>query len=458
MITRRTRMPASAEEVFAWHARPGAFARLVPPWEDVRLIRTEGTFGDGYRVTLRAGLFGPIGAEWVAEHFDTEPGRRFRDRQVKGPFAEWVHTHEFIPDGPDASILEDRVEFKLPLGPFGAAAEGDWVHDKIERMFAYRHAVTASDLSRHGRYRDRPRLTVAVTGSRGLVGSDLCPFLTAAGHRVLRLVRGPVRSSTTDDGTTDVGWNPDGELDPKCLEGVDAVVHLAGEGIADGRWTAAKKARIRESRIGPTRRLAEAAARAGVKALISASAIGIYGDRGDEGLDESAPAGTGFLANLAREWEAAADPARAAGVRVVHPRIGIVLSPRGGALAKQLPAFRAGGGAVLGSGKQWLSWVTIHDLIGMLHFALMEEHLSGPVNAVAPGPVTNREFGRVLAGVLGRPFLLTVPAAGLRLLFGELADAALLASQHVIPRRLLDSSFAFGQPELAGALRFLLGR
>ncbi|MGL6097618.1 MAG: TIGR01777 family oxidoreductase, partial [Fimbriiglobus sp.] len=333
---------------------------------------------------------------------------------------------------------------------------GGFVRGKLEKMFAYRHAVTASDLRRHGRFCDRPRLTVAVTGSTGLVGSDLVPFLTTGGHTVVRLVRKP-RPTEPDDGTTARIWNPDAP-DPAIFDGIDAVIHLAGENVAEGRWNAAKKARIRDSRVGPTRRLAEEAAKAGVKRFVAASAIGFYGDRGDEELDETSPRGTGFFPDTCEAWDADTRAATAAGVRVANVRVGVVLTPKGGALGKQLPAFRAGGGAVLGAGTQWIPWVTAHDLIGAFHFALMSDDVTGPVNAVSPHPVTNREFGRVLAKVLGRPYLLTAPTPVLRLMFGEMTDAVLLASTRVLPRRLTASGFAFDHPDLEPALRFLLGR
>lgn len=302
-----------------------------------------------------------------------------------------------------------------------------------------------------------PRPTVAVTGSRGLVGTDLCHSLTAGGHRVVRLVRG--EANPLGDGTTSHSWNPDAEVDPRTLEGVDAVVHLAGESIAGGRWTASRKRAIRDSRVGPTRRLAEAIAKLDRRpaVFVSASAVGVYGDRGDEVLDESSAPGAGFLADVCKEWEAAAEPAAVAGVRVAHPRLGVVLSPKGGALAKQLPAFRLGAGAVLGSGRQWVSWITLGDVARALHHVLITDSLTGPVNCVAPEPVTNREFGRVLAKVLRRPYLLTLPAPALRLLFGELADAALLSSTRAVPAKLTATGFAFDHPGLEGALRFVLG-
>jgi hypothetical protein len=323
-------------------------------------------------------------------------------------------------------------------------------------MFAYRHAVTASDLRRLGKSPARP--TVAVTGSRGLVGTELTHFLTTGGYPVVRFARGESKPAAWDDGTRPVAWDPDAPVDPAALAGVDAIVHLAGENIGAGRWNESRKRLIRESRTGPTRRLAEAAAKAGVKVLVSASAVGVYGDCGDEELDESSPPGSGFLADVCKAWEAATEPAERAGVRVVHLRIGIVLSPKGAALGEQLPAFRAGAGAVLGSGRQWMAWVTVNDLVGAIHHALTTESLAGPVNAAAPHPVTNREFGRALARVLGRPYLLTLPRPALRALFGEFADAALLASMKARPRKLTESGFAFDHPELEPALRFLLGR
>ena len=454
----RSPVPVSAAAVFDWHARPAAFSRLIPPWERVTVRAIAGGFGDGQRVTLRAKIAGPVGKDWVAELFEVVPGRQFRDRQLSGPFAAWTHTHRFIPDGPDASTLEDDIEYRLPLGGLGRAFGGGFVRHKLAAMFAYRHAVTASDLRRHAQFSARPRLAVGITGSSGLIGNELAYFLSAGGHRVVRLVRGPVKPAAFDDGTTSRTWTPDAPLDPATLAGLDAVIHLAGDGIADGRWTAAKKARIRDSRTGPTHRLAEAVVAAKVPVFLSASAVGIYGSRGDEVLTEHSTLGTDFLADVGKAWEGPTRLAADAGVRVVNLRIGVVQTPRGGALGKQLLAFQAGNGAVLGGGGQWVSWITLNDLIGGVHHALMTDDLRGPINLTAPHPVTNRVYGRTLAAVLGRPFVLTVPAPALRVLFGELADAALLSSACVVPTRLTETGFAFDHPELEPALRSVLGR
>jgi uncharacterized protein (TIGR01777 family) len=307
----------------------------------------------------------------------------------------------------------------------------------------------------------RPPTTVAVTGTRGLIGSDLVPFLTAGGHTVVRLVSGSV-TSPPDDGTRWVGWDPAARLDPAVLDGCDAVIHLAGENVAKGRWNEAKKRKILDSRTVPTRRLAEAIASLPAgrrpRVLVSASAIGSYGDRGDEVLTEDSPRGTGFLSDVCKAWEEAASPAAAAGVRVVHPRLGVVLSPKGGALGAQLPAFRFCAGAVLGSGRQWLSWVALPDVLRALHHCLTTDTLAGPVNLTAPSPITNREFTKALGRVLRRPAVMWLPRPALWLMFGEITDEGLLASQRVLPRKLLATGFAFDHAELEPALRALLGR
>jgi len=458
-LTTQTRLPVSADELFAWHTRPGALERLAPPWEDVRLVSKEGEFGNGQRVVVRTPLLGPFRTNWTAEVFGFEPGREFHDRQIKGPFSFFEHTHRMIPDGSNASILDDTVEYRVPLGWLGRLVAGRSVRTKLERMFAYRHRIMLSDLKRHNAFRDRPRLTVAITGSRGLLGNVLTRFLTTGGHRVVRLVHG-TSHTPIDDGTRWVSWNPKVPLDPKVLEGCDAIVHLAGDNIVEGRWTKAKKQRILESRTGPTRRLAEAAASLDVppKVFISASGISAYGDRGDEELTEDSSTGSSFLADVVLQWEAAAEPARAKGIRTVHPRIGVVLSPAGGALAKQLFAFKMGMGATLGSGKQWVPWIAIDDVIGSIHHAMMTDSLNGPYNCCAPNPVSNRTFGKTLGRVMRRPVFMWIPGFALRTLLGGVADDALLASVRAVPRKLKQSGFAFDYTELEPALRHLMGR
>jgi uncharacterized protein len=297
--------------------------------------------------------------------------------------------------------------------------------------------------------------TIAISGASGFVGRALTEHLRARGDSVRPLVRG----ASADAGA--IVWDPElGTIDAPSLEGVDAVVHLAGESIAAGRWTDAQKRRIRDSRIRGTGTLASALASLGrpPAVLVSASAVGIYGDRGNELLDESAAAGTDFLSEVALAWEAAAAPARGAGIRVAHPRLGVVLDPAGGALAKMLLPFKLGVGGKLGSGAQWMSWVALSDAVRALAFAIDTTSLSGPFNVTAPAPVTNAEFTRALAAALHRPALFGVPAFAARMAFGEMADAALLASTRAIPARLVAAGFRFEWPELGPCLARLLPR
>ena len=295
---------------------------------------------------------------------------------------------------------------------------------------------------------------VLVTGATGLVGSALIPFLTTEGHRVTRLVR-----SQAGEGM--VRWDPEaGILNGADVEGLDAVVHLAGENIAGGRWTAAQKARIRDSRVRGTELLCETLARLDQppKVLVCASAIGYYGDRGEEALTEADAPGEGFLPEVCRAWEGATEPAARKGIRVVNLRFGVVLSARGGALAKMLLPFRMGVGGVLGSGRQYMSWIALDDAAGVIHHALVTDALRGPANAVSPQPVTNREYTKTLGRVLRRPTLFPMPAFAIRLAFGEMGDALLLSSQRVAPRRLEETGYVFRFPDLEGALRHVLGR
>jgi len=299
-------------------------------------------------------------------------------------------------------------------------------------------------------------MRVAVSGSTGLVGYEVVTVLSAAGHEVVRLVR---RVPAPEEKA--VRWDPvKGEVDAAGLEGLDAVVHLAGENVGSGRWTVARKAAIRDSRVKGTRLLCEALAGLSrpPKTLLCASAVGYYGDRGEDMLTEESPAGIGFLPDVCREWEAASEPAARKGIRVVTLRIGVVLTPKGGAMSRMLPPFRAGLGGVLGSGRQYVSWVALDDLPRIILHALQCGDLNGPVNAVAPVPVTNRELTEALGKVLSRPTLFPVPAFALRLAVGEMADALLLASARVVPRRLEETGYNFRYPELGGALRHLLAK
>jgi uncharacterized protein (TIGR01777 family) len=352
-------------------------------------------------------------------------------------------------------VLEDELDYRLPLAPFSAPAE-PFLRSDFERLFAWRHRVTKLDLERRMAAGGRA-LRIGVTGASGFVGRELCAFLATQGHEVVRFVRG--RAARAGE----VAWDPGaGVLDPAALVGLDAVVHLAGAGIADAPWTAERKRELVESRVQSTatlaRAMAAAAASGGPRVLVSASAIGIYGHRSDERLTEQSPPGEGFLAALARDWEAAAEPAREAGVRVVHPRIGVVLWPRAGALPVLALPYRLGAGGPFADGRGWFSWVSLHDLLDMLLWAVLDERARGAFNAVAPQPVRHRDLARALGHVLSRPALLPVPAFALRLALGrEKADEMLLASQHVLPWMLEAAGFVWRDPSLGPALAWMYG-
>ena len=296
-------------------------------------------------------------------------------------------------------------------------------------------------------------MNVLVSGGTGLIGSALIPALRRSGHEIMVLTRRP--STASLPGVRFAHWDPEtGVMDAAALDGAQAIVHLAGESIAGGRWTDAKRSRIVESRVQGTRFLAERAATPSSppSVFVSASAVGFYGNRGDEILTEESAAGSGFLADVCRAWEAATAGAAARGIRVVHLRVGLVLDAREGALGKMLPLFRLGLGGPLGRGRQWMSWVAMEDVVGAIEFAIGREDLSGPVNIAAPEPARNRDFALAVGRALGRPARLPAPAFALRLLFGRMADEAILASARVSPVRLLGAGYAFRFPSLGGAL------
>lgn len=448
VFEKRSPMPVSAAELAAYHERPGALQRLVPPWEDVRIVERSGDCYEG-RVVLRVPA-GPLRLTWEAVHEGGARGEYFIDRQARGPFSAYTHTHRFVPIGPDRSELLDHIEWTAPFGALGAAIGG--VQARFDEGFAFRHRRTAEDLRRHAAHRGGP-LRILVSGASGLVGSQLVPFLTTGGHTVIPLVRRTPRAG-------EAAWDPArGTIDLNGVGPIDAVIHLSGESVSK-RWTDARKAEIVRSREDSTRLLATAIAGLDPKpaVFLSTSAVGWYGDRGDERLTEASapPASPGFLADVCRRWEAAAEPARAAGIRTVHPRIGVVLSARGGALAELLPPTRAGVAGPVGSGRQKFPWIAMDDLVYLLHF-LLSAPLDGPVNATAPTPVTNAAFMHALGAVLHRPTVLPLPAPAVRAIFGQMGQEVLLEGQNAVPERALAAGFDFTFPDLDGALRAELG-
>jgi hypothetical protein len=457
---RASRVDVPAEELGRWHFRPGAIHRLIPPWETIEVVREAAPLVDGARAEIRIRK-GPLSTMLVALHGEVDPPRQFVDTQERGPFGSWRHVHRFLPaeDG-EHSMLEDAIRFDPPLGALGRILGGGLMLREIERQFAFRHARTREDLRRHAelaaRFGER-RWRVGVTGATGLVGRQWCAFLTTGGHDVVRFVRGIPKDAG------ERRWNPsdpEGGLDPRDIEDLDAVVHLAGEPIAAGRWTEARKRSIRESRTQGTATVARAIARAERKpsVFICASAIGYYGDRGETWVDERSAPGTGYLADVCTAWEDATVAARDAGVRTVHLRVGIVIAAAGGALAKMRLPFQLGAGGPIGSGTQGMSWIALDDLIGALAFCMMNPGVVGAVNGVAPHALPQRGFARVLARVLHRPAIAPLPAFVVRAMFGEMGQRLLLEGAFVRPAVLESQGYRFAYPSLEQALRLELGR
>ena len=455
IFTKRSHIHAPVETVFNWHSRPGALERLSPPWDPLQVIEKKGGIEKGATAVLKMKV-GPVPFKWVAEHTDYEANRFFRDRQVKGPLAHWVHTHLFAPDGANACFIEDQIEYALRFHPFGNFFGGPLVRNKLESIFHYRHTTTAWDIAAlmSGRNKTKTPMSILISGASGIIGSALIPFLTTGGNHVTRLVR-------TLPEEKEVLWDPgSGCLNPADLGGINTIIHLAGENIGEGRWTKEKKKRILESRIKGTLLIARTAAALDPRpeVLICASAIGYYGNRNDRVLTEKDGPGNDFISRVCHEWEKAASPAIEKGIRVVFLRIGVALTPAAGALGKFLPFFQAGLGGKIGTGKQFMSWIGIDDVIGAIYHVLINDDLEGPVNVVSPNPVTNLEFTKTLGKVLSRPALFSVPAAAIRLAFGEMGREIPLSSTRVQPEKLLKTGYRFRTPDIEGALSHLLGK
>lgn len=445
-LNRSSQLPASAPVVFDWFSRPGAIQRLLPPWLPLKVMEEATSLKDG---TAVLGL--PGGLLWNAKHQPEgfSENRSFVDqlepvglRGIPARVVRWRHEHYFEPAGPESTTVRDCIESNMP-------------GRQIESMLAYRHRQLANDFAAHHRAAQAglEPLVIAVTGSSGLVGQALCAFLSTGGHRIIKLVRHAPHTAS------ERRWDP-ADPDKDLLEGCDAVIHLAGASIF-GRFSQAHRQAIESSRIEPTRSLALLAARSGVRTFISSSAIGFYGaSAGPDPLDESdsAPASNqDFLSGVVQRWE---QTAREGGgsMRRVQIRTGVVLSPKGGMLAVLRPIFIAGLGGPLGGGQQMLSWIGLDDLLDIYHRALWDSQLAGPVNAVAPQPVSNAEFTRALARAVRRPAVIPVPGAAPKLVLGAQGSQLLaMADQRIVPRKLLDGGHQFRNERIELELAHSLG-
>lgn len=450
----QTRIDAPASLLEDWHHRPGALPRLTPPGEPIEVIEPAPRIADGARAEMKIRMVPGLWTRWTAEHTDVRPGEGFTDHQVQGPFRDWVHTHRFLPDpdNPKMSILRDHIVCEPFGGLLGRILAKPILMRRMNRLFAWRHARTKADVELLHRAPPPRPLHFLITGAGGMIGSALVPYLQQAGHKITTLSR-------SARGPNARVWDPEkGHIDLAGLDPVDAVVHLAGENVAQGSWTAERRRAILESRTRSTRLLAE-----GVTALsprppvfISASGVSAYRANGRM-QDESSPVDSAtFLGHVVQAWEAAAQPARDAGMRVVHLRLGVVLSPDGGALHKLAAIFHWGLGGPVWHGKMGFPWIAIDDVLELIHRAAHDSAYDGIINAVAPGLVSNGEFTRVLARVMRRPAILPVPRIAILALFGQMGEETLLADLRVRPAKLEKWQFPYRFPNLEPALRHLL--
>jgi len=454
-------VPVPVDQLFSWHENPGAFERLTPPFEPVKVKKRKGGI-DGGEVHLQMNL-GPIPLPWVARHHNYIKNEQFLDEQVSGPFASWNHAHLFEKIDAKSSKLIDKIDYKLPFGTVGKTFGGAFAEQKIKQMFAYRRNITKNDLVSQSKYSGSP-LNIAVTGGSGLIGSQLKPYLTTAGHSVENIVRGRPQKG-------ELSWNLENKT-MSNLSGKDVVVHLAGEpiskplgGMIPLPWTKWKRNEILKSRVEGTKLISEhiASLNNPPKVMICASAVGYYGDRGEDLLSESEESGDDYFSHVVSEWEKAAQPAIDAGIRVVFLRIAPVMSPLGGALQVLGNAARLGSSPPVAGGKQWWSWISLDDVVDVIYHSIINEKLSGPVNVASPNPVRQKEWASTLAKVIWGRFgpltgLIPVPGFVLKTVLGEFGDVLALSSIKIDSSKLLDSGYEFRFENLEDCFRHLLGK
>jgi uncharacterized protein (TIGR01777 family) len=445
--------PCTAEELYNWHSRKGALERLLPPWQNITVLARHGGIEAGGMVLLKMHA-GPFPCTYKGHHTENIPGKMFKDVQEKGPFASWSHSHYFK-DSDQGAVLTDHVEYSLPGHRFLPGCIKNYVHKNLQQLFHHRQKLLEEDIQLHQRCRTAP-LRILVSGASGVIGRDLLPLLTTGGHKVFTLVR-----RRADPAQGEIYWDPAaGILNAGDLPEIDGVIHLAGEYIGLSRWKEEKKRRVIDSRVKGTTLLAKtlAARERPPQVFLCASAVGYYGDGGDRLIDETHPPGSDFIAEVCKIWEKGTEPASNAGIRTVFMRLGIGLTPRGGALQRILATSPLGFIRRFGSGRQYISWISRDDMVGAMLHALSCPALHGPLNIVAPQPATNAEFMQILAQITGRPLLFPLPGWFLQMIYGQMASEILLSGCRVTSQKLEDSGFKFRHPTLETALKSLLGK
>ena len=457
-FTHKKQYEASKQELWNWYNSPGAFRRIMPEWEGIKPVQV-GSLKDGEETIFKVSI-GPIKRKWIARHHSVVENETFSDRMMKGPFGKWNHQHSFVGSGNNTEI-QDTIDWKLPLHILTGWTAAITVIPRMNQMFRYRSEKVANDLTQIKKTRDLPRQRVLVSGSTGMIGLQLCAFLEAAGHEVHRLLRIDSKLPADINSENIIRWNDKtGDVIKGDMNGFDSVIHLAGAGIGDKRWSPKRKDIIRNSRVIPTTNLSKILAGLDQppKAFLSGSAIGYYGDQGTTLVDESSSKGDGFLSNICSEWEQASSVAEEAGIRVSHLRSGIVISPLGGALAKLLLPTKMGGGGPVGGGHQIQSWISLDDEIYAIHHLMMQDTSQGAYNLTSPNSVSQKVFAKKLGRVLRRPAFMPLPKFALQLMFGEMGKVLIIEGQDVKPTRLQESGFVFTYSDLENCLRNCLGR
>ena len=459
LFVHKAKFDANKKQIWDWYNSDGAFRRIMPEWEGIQPINA-GRLVDGDETIFKVKM-GPLRQKWVARHHSVVPGESFADRMIKGPFGAWNHHHEFESKSGQMTSVIDNVEYKLPLHIFTGWSAGFTVLPRMKQMFEFRSVRVANDLKQIQATAKLPRQRILVSGSTGMIGLQLCAFLEAAGHDVHRLLRPSTKLPSDVDSTKVVKWNDlTGEILEGDMNGFDSIIHLAGAGIGDKRWSKKRLKLIRDSRIIPTENLAKIVA--GLenppKKMLCSSAIGFYGNRGTEVLDENSSAGNDMLSDLCKDWENASSAAKDAGINVIHLRTGIVMSPLGGALAKLLLPAKMGAGGPVGGGRQMQSWISLDDEIYAIHHLMMKEDSEGVYNLTAPNPVSQKQFAKTLGKVLRRPAFAPLPGFVIKILFGQMGKKLVLEGQDVRPNRLLESGYEFTHSELESCLRSCLGK
>ncbi|HEX6672169.1 MAG TPA: TIGR01777 family oxidoreductase [Nitrososphaeraceae archaeon] len=465
IFVRRSLIPCNINTLFDYHTRNGALERLVPPWSGLEIIDHTGGINNDDNSIFRIKL-GPITFKWVAKHFGYIHNLQFQDKMIKGPFKKWIHTHSFIPQDQNQCIIEDKIDYMPRFGKIGSKIIQKRIQNYLNQLFIYRERILVNDTILEKMTREKGK-NILITGSHGLIGSSLIPLLTnIGGHKITRLVRKINNNNTYSSPTTNkedkksIFWYPEyDKLDHNELEGFDIIIHLAGENIF-GRWTDIKKQRIFNSRVGSTKLLAKSLTKLSnpPSLLICASAIGYYGDRPNEYITEDSIPGKGFLSEVCQKWEKATQDVTEIGIRVVNTRFGVVLTPKGGILQKLLSPFKLGLGITIGNKDQYISWVSIEDVIKSIFYSISNTSIKGPVNVVSPKPITNLEFSDTLKKIFNPKLSMSINQNIPKLIFGEMSKEVLSTNTYVIPKRLISTGYKFFNSELEDSLRFLLGK